>query len=91
MVYERREEPSEPQIHRHAISHLPTGMDPVFPVNSATGDPANGEVLVFINGTWTTQNIQTVVNNYTTTTGGGLGVRYIPFGSDLSAGQSVAL
>ncbi len=90
MVYERREEPTEAQIHRHAVSHLPTGADPVFQITDP--DSASGLVPVIINGQVVWQTIQTVINNYTTTTsGGGLGVRYIPFGSDLSTGQSVAL
>ncbi len=75
MVYERREEPTEQQVHRHAVSHLPTGMDPVFPVNG-TSDPKNGEVLVFINGTWTTMNIQNVVNNFASVSGGTIFLPY---------------
>ncbi len=89
MVFERREEPGEPQIHRHAVSHQPTGMDPVFPVNSATGDPSNGTIITYINGVWTTETITNVFNN-SSTAASGAKVVYIPFGSQMANGITYA-
>ncbi len=79
-------EHGEGQIHRHAASHLPKGQDPVFVTGNA--DPAPGDVFVYINGTWTTDTIQNVINNYTTNIG--LGTVYIPFGSEAVTGQAYA-
>jgi hypothetical protein len=83
MVYQHINTPEEGQIARHAGSHLPDGMDPVFTTGGEA--PANGDGIFYINGTWVVSNIQTVINNYTS---GANGVFYIPFGSSPLIGQA---
>lgn len=71
------------QLQRHASSHLPDGQDPIF--TSQGSDPTNGTAIIFVNGTWTTDTIQNIINNYTS---GANGVFYIPFGSSPLIGQA---
>ncbi len=50
------------QLARHGASHLPTGRDPVFiPTNE---DPGTGQIVIYVNGVPTIQNISTVISTF---------------------------
>ncbi len=86
MVFQRTGTPEEGQIAKHAATHLPNGSDPLAEVT--TQDITDGMVIVYVNGQPIVQDIQTVINNYTTALG--VGTVYIPFGSEAVTGQPYA-